>query len=702
MRRSSIAACLSLLLPAVALASPSVTATFTIAGGDPTVGVLPSYNDTYANWKNAGLLALGGIPNRTTVCATVSPTGVIPPASNDDAATINAAIASCPAGDVLMLAAGAFQIAQSEYIWLNKGITLRGTGTGNNSASPYWSTVLNVYNGAIADWTISGATSGANCGVTSASVSACSAATGVILMSPSGNYNWGWAGCNLGTTPTGCGTTLAADVAQGVTTVQVASTANFSVGMYALIDENPQVVSTANPLGNGQANVMASSDFLSTSGSPATLRLEGGDEPTSYSFNPNRLNAEIHKVTAIGAGPCPGTNCTLTFDDPVTLAFRQSGSHDARVYWPTVQGPTANPFLQQAGVENLTITKAANGGVQFTFCADCWMKGVEVGTWIAGAANVNYSIRTQIDSGYFHDCADCENNGAEYPVGINQASTETYVVNNIIVRGGKGMVGRGANTAVIAYNYTDDTMYMTSVIGDYWRDQVLNGSHYAGTHHFLFEGNLAASCDDDETHGNAIYHTFFRNDCTGFRSTFTDPSRAYLGLASTVNDEAGIAYYENQTTVTAPGPLRAVGQMAFSYWMAFVGNVIGTSGQTTTANGWSYQCSSVFNETPGNKCEWLLGWTASEWNYAPDPNLNGTNNPQFIFRHGDYDYLNGSSVDWTTGYSHTLPNSFYLSAKPTFFGADTWPWVNPTGPTLLYTNPAQARYVAGTPFATPP
>ena len=28
----------------------------------------------------------------------------------------------------------------------------------------------------------------------------------------------------------------------------------------------------------------------------------------------------------------PGDGCTLTFDDPLTIAFRQSGSHNAQVY----------------------------------------------------------------------------------------------------------------------------------------------------------------------------------------------------------------------------------------------------------------------------------------------------------------------------------------------------------------------------------
>jgi len=680
-----------------------------IVNNDPTVNIIPAYNDSYANWKNAGLQSVGGIPSRTTVCANVSPTGKTPPVANDDASVINAAIAGCPAGEVVQLASGTFQLDQSEYISLNKGITLRGTNTLNPS-SPYWKTVINVYNGAIPDWTISSTTAGANCGVTSASVATCSAATGVILMSPSNNYNWGWAGCNFGSTPTGCGATLAVDASQGQTKIQVSSTSNFSVGMWVLIDENPQVVSTANPI-PGQANVLASSDFLSSSGSPVTMRLEGGDEPTSYSFSPNRLNAEIHLIKAIGAGPCPGVNCTLTFDDPLTMAFRQSGNHDARVYWPTVQSSasTPNPFLQYAGVENLTITKAANGGIQSTFCAYCWVKNVEVSGWDGGAFNATYSVRNQVTGNYFHDCYDCENNGAEYLVSTNQASTETLIDNNILLRGGKGMVGRGANTTVTAYNYVDDTFYMQAVIGNYWQDMGVNGSHYAGAHHYLFEGNWGDNCDSDETHGNAIYHTFLRNECTGVRTTFQDPSNAAL----TVNDTAGTCYTEG--AVANPcAPLRAAGPMAFDYWFAFVGNVLGKSGVTTAANGWIYN-GTAGGENAVNKAIWISGWADGAWSNKTDKNLSGVTGT-WIFRHGNFDYVNNSIADWASGYSHAIPSSFYLTSAPSYFKGTNcnypWPWVqasagtvlpNPSGTGCSSTDglPAKARYDAGTPFTQP-
>ena len=69
---------------------------------------------------------------------------------------------------------------------------------------------------------------------------------------------------------------------------------------------------------------------------------------------------------------------------------------------------------------------------------------------------------------------------------------------------------------------------------------------------------------------------------------------------------------------------------------------------------------------------------------------------------GNYDYLNNSAT-WA-GSPQTLPSSLYLNSEPAFFQAGsgyTWPWVNPTGATILHTNPAKARYDAGTPFTQP-
>lgn len=849
---------LTLTSQAYAMRRHGGVATQQITSGDPTINVLPSYNDTYANWSVAGLLSIGGIPTRSTQCgATLTPSGA------DDASAINAAITACAPGDYVLLGAGTtsnitasisgntltvtagsgeaigdvigdaagklmpnttitagsgsswtvnitqtvasqamwtvvpFKVTQTDHISLNKGVTLRGSGSPIASCSQTcWPTVISVTNGAIPDWSISPTTAGALCGSSSASATGCSGSTSVILMSPSGLYDWGWGGCAIGQSAvpsiSNCGTLLSADSAKGDTRVQVTSVANLSVGQWVLIDEDPQASFVANPVGNGQEPVEASADLTNSSGSPVTMRLEGGDIPGGYSFigvgsgysfvsappagmgtaYPNltanwtgpdgghviilggthqqvlavftngsnlvtciygssncptitgsptaafnmatqRLNAELHYIVGIGSSQCPGgTALTVCFDAPLTMAFRQSGSHDARLYWPTLQnGTTANPFLTQAGVENLTLLGVSDGGVNSYFCAYCWVKNVEVSGWFAGGFSCIYCVRNDVQSNYYYDCFDCENNGNEYPISINEASTEVLVANSIFVHSGKGMVGRAANTAVFAYNYQDETMYMQSVLGDWWVEMGLNGSHYAGTHHFLFEGNWGDNCDNDNTHGNAIYHTYFRNQCSGLRTTFTD-----FSSGSIVNDSTGSCWGQapSPPAVTC-GTLRAVGPMAYDYWLAYVANVLGSSGQTTTANGWAYNCASVYPNTLPSKCIWLSGWNASGFSYAPDPNLLATASPQYLFKHGNYDYVNASIADWSAGYSHTLPNSFYLKNQtaPSWWpspGTCTypWPWVTPTGGSPLQANscsgsglPAKARFDAGTPFVQP-
>ena len=57
--------------PAGAAQSNLVIASPTRLGG----GILPADRDASANWRMAGMLSVRGIPNRTTVCASISPLG---------------------------------------------------------------------------------------------------------------------------------------------------------------------------------------------------------------------------------------------------------------------------------------------------------------------------------------------------------------------------------------------------------------------------------------------------------------------------------------------------------------------------------------------------------------------------------------------------------------------------------------------------
>ena len=647
------------------------TGTTGASGSDPTSGVLPSYNDAYANWKNAGLQSVGGIPNRTTVCATISPLG----GGKDDTANINNAIASCPAGDVLMLAAGTFTVNEGETINVNKAITLRGTGACNVASTPYCATVINEANGAVLNTYVCGQS---NC-----------LYNPVILVGPP-LWTVSWSP-----------TTLTADAAQGAISVQVKSTAGFAVGQWVLIDEASGAAYQTDPEGYGQ--IWAAPDWASSAGTPATGRVawqkhnpsqswddfsssqypyQSGTTGCYYSYC-DRPTAELHKITAINT-----STYTITFDDPLTIAYRVSGGHNAQLYYPS------GAFGTNAGVENLTVEHSfGGGGVSFQYCAYCWAKNVESTLWEGGGFNLTYSARVELNQVYSHKCVWPVPGGGGYNIDLQNATTEIYVVNSISVLCDKVMTARsGGAGSVVAYNYMDDQF----IGGDgTWQEIGLNGSHATGSHEMLFEGNQVSNMDSDDTHGNAIDHTFFRNWSTGVRAQFTDYS---IGLGST----SGKVINDATKTPGGNGPLRAAGVMGYTYWMAFVGNVLGTSGVTTAANGWVFNGSFAGSQAGSI---WLFGWTGQP------PYTSDANSATRTFQHGNYDYYE-SSIQWNSGTSdHTLPNSFYVSSKPSFFSAGSgypWPWVTPTaaphiqvGPSGRSALPAKARYDAGTPFVQP-
>ena len=691
---------------------------------DPTSNVLPVYDDVSANWSVAGLTKLGGIPNRATQCgSTLTPSG------GDDTSQINSAISACTVGDVVQLSSGTFKISSqtaNNFIWINKGITLRGSGTCNNGSAPYCPTVVAASPGGATQGYLTG---GSNCG------SCAGFAAAPIYISPEAFLNgtgYSWTGCNWGSNCDNNASAyqLTSDGTQGSTTILLNKVTGLSVGQWVRIDENDEVTSTPGPNGT---NITAATDILADSGAPSTGKTVQADVVNGVEYGAlyHRTTSEIHLISAIG-GAC-GTLC-VTFDSPLTIKYRVSNV--AQIYTPN------HTFVSQAGVENLTVVGGVGGQtggpIHMDFCAYCWLKNVETYYWVGGVG-ISNSVRTQVSGVYFHDCSDCENNGNEYPFALDGATTESLTENSIFRIAGKGMVGRSCGGGnVIAHNYVDDTFYQASSIGNYWLDMGLNGSHYVGCHHTLFEGNWADNCDNDDTHGNDVYHTYFRNWCTGLRSNFTDPSLSnpssstYNNADAPVSDLSSISYAHGQSYPYSPNERHAAGTMATDYWMAFVGNVLGYPGLTCstgcTMTGW------VYSNGTGNqqdKSIWETGWVGGG---SSDPYLvstsghgscNGSSPPGcfYFWRHGNYDTVTASIADWqTTGCgggscNQTLPNSFYLSVAPPYFStvatcSYTWPWVTPqTSPFVIAASgggcssysglPAKARFDAGTPFVQP-
>jgi len=719
---AALAAAMAVALHAQPVVTPPVFS------GNPTFGVLPLYNDANANWRMAGMQSVDGIPNRTTICGLVlTPLG----SGMDDKPQIQTAINNCTPGQVVQLGVGRFLIGESETLNVEKGITIRGctqtsncatsamgddcnassgtsangtVGTGANfTGSPYCAT---IYYSSAWGAVVSGANIAANNGC---NLNGCVPNPVITLglgYPESANNNW--------TTPT----TLTADAAQGDTKITVASVSGFSVGQWVLLNQgNNPSFQTDPAAGTGYATggmVYASPDFLNSTGSSlvngkqsATNRLAWqlhsptitGDEcgtvascfvfcaytQSLCSTTDGYVVNEIKKIIAINGN-------TITFDSPLTIAFQTSLV--SRLYAPT---PLA--FVQNVGIENLTIHGASSGGVVFNVCAYCWAKGVESDTWFGGGMSSTYSARIEINKSFIHHYVHPASNGAEYGINL-QTTTEAYIVNNISVLNGKGMVMKaGGAGSVVAYNYMD----MIPGVPPTFVELGANGSHLAGSHHMLFEGNWSHNLDDDSTHGSAFYHTRFRNLGTAIRSPYLYYFSGQSNSGFTITDSAGSNCNGNGSGC---GVLRAAGVQEYNYWHAFVGNVLGVSGVTVAGNAFQLNAQFSNNGANQNPGIWLLGWR----DVVPQPvDPNGTT---WTFRHGNYNYFN-SSIQYDAGTpDHNLPNSFYLPVKPSFFtGASCtypWPWVTPAAIPQFQANscagsgnPAKARFDAGTPFVQP-
>ena len=438
-------------------------------------GLLTPDRNASANWSSAGMLSVGGIPTRTTVCATVNPLG----SAKDDTTNIQNAVAACPLGQVVQLGAGTFTIAEGNYVLLNKGITLRGAGPGF--------TILQRTNGAKLNSYVPG-----------------SNPSPMIIVGP---QRWN---ITAGTT-----TTLTTDAAAGSSSIDVASTLGFSVGQIVLLDEasgaswQPDVLWT-------NRQIWASRDYrvVWQKHNPYYQYIDDFDA-SQYPYQVgtagcwfskcDRPTNEMHQISAISGN-------TITFNSPLTITYR--ASHQAKLYnFATV--PTTN-----AGVESMALSHGDDGQLIFQDAAYCWAKNVESTLWLGDGFDLNYAFRVQLEGVYVHNAVWPVNGGAGYAISMAWGSSENLIENSISVLANKVMVARSSGAgSVVAYNYMDDGYINGSGA---WIEVGVNGSHMVGSHHILFEGNYGFNTDSDQTHGNAIYHTFFRNYFSGYRKPFTE------------------------------------------------------------------------------------------------------------------------------------------------------------------------------------
>ena len=579
---------------------------------------------------NPGMMAVGGIPSRSTICARVNAFAYGDGAA-DASAAIQAAIDGCPPGQVEQLSAGTFTV--NDFVLLDKGITLRGAGAG--------ATLLQKTNGAhINDFNAPDFQP-------------------IAVVGPNRFPRFDDTSSQ----------NLAADGSKGAYSVTVQDGSRFAPGQFVLLDELSGASWQVDRLGRGM--IWASPDYrvvwqlhdppVSFDDPLIAITPTSGDAASWFSRQ-DRVTAEVKEVASVDGN-------VVTFSTPLHIDYRVS--HAAQLT-PT---DAANIHVTGAGLESFTVTGASDGAIRFENAAYSWLRGVEITLWIGEGVAVDKSFRIEVRDSYVHDAAWAQPGGAGYAISLAAGSAEALFENNISIRANKVMVARCAGAgSVFGYNYVDDG-YINTIEG--WIEIGLNASHMVGPHHVLFEGNYGFNWDSDHTHGNSTYHTVFRNHLRGIRRPFVNP------LTGDLVDDA----------TQAAGPRRCIGATGYSYWMTFLGNVLGAEG---AMGNFTYDVTGILGMNA--PAIWLLGWD----DVSPQPYDPLT--AQTAVRHGNFDYLTHTVVWDPASNDQTLPDSLYLSRKPAFFDAGSgygWPWVDPVGPTKLRTLPAKARYDAGTPFTQP-
>jgi hypothetical protein len=543
------------------------------------------------DWSSAGVP--GGIPNRTTICATLNPGAT--------ASQISSALAACPAGQVVFLNAGTYNLTASIVVTAHNNVTLRGAG---------------------ADQTFLVFIASSNCWGQTADV--CFRGSDV---------NWSLGPSNTATV-TGSG-----PWPKGTTSVTLSNTTNLSVGQWMILDQvddlndtgviyNCEESATVSPSQNPPCN----DDSGGTGGDSGAQR--GSGTPSA------RGQQQFVTVTGISGN-------TVTFTPALYMpnwrVFTDSrGPNTTGAWWPTTP-------VSGVGLENVSLDHSqSNGflGTLFFNCMGCWVKGVRSLNSDRDHFGLYVSPRSTIRDSYMYGTK----NSVSQSYGVEAfGSSDSLIENNITQQVAVPfMINSDCEGCVVSYGFSINDYYTASA------NWMMQGIFlHSLTTNILLEGNVVSGAIGDLFHGTHNFITMFRNRFDGHQAN------------------------NGATTTANTNPIKLY---PFSRYFNLIGNVLGTSGYHTV-----YQYTASPEAGGGDTSVMVLGTGTVTCCQAGDPLVAST-----LFRWGNYDTVNNAvrfvNTEVPSGLSlyanavpstQVLPVSFYLSAKPAWFGSVAWPPVGP-------------------------
>lgn len=286
---------------------------------------------------------------------------------------------------------------------------------------------------------------------------------------------------------------LTVDAPKGATSVQVTSSAGFSVGQLVLLDE------------------ITDDSFVTWGSNPA---VAPGGEGRGWFTRYDRPVGQMLEIAAIDGS-------RVSFTTALHIAF--DTTHAAQLTRYT------HPGVRNAGLEDLYISGGRNGNISMSLAMYSWVRNVDSDQSFGDSIGLIASFRCVVRDSYFHDTTHPYPGGAGYLLSIGEYTADSLIENSIFVNANKVMVMRASGGGnVIGYNYFDNGYIEYN---HDWVETGINASHMTCPHFELFEGNQAFNADGDNTWGGAVYNTFFRNHLTGKRRSFADiQNRRGIGL----------------------------------------------------------------------------------------------------------------------------------------------------------------------------
>jgi hypothetical protein len=472
-----------------------------------------------------------------------------------------------------------------------------------------------------------------------------------------GTYSGG--ACSYPTT-----VSITAGYQAGSTLITVSSASGITAGMYLLIDQINDGTFVTNYGGEGTCSYC---DYGQTS-------------------NGTRCQGQMAEVEAVNGN-------VLTISPPLYVTYSNT---------PEAISFSMNKY---SGIENLQVyannshsgSASDASDITITGCAYCWVSGVEDNYTDGDHVRLYADFHDEIVNSYFSNAYLHAAGNYDSDIALGGKTTGCLVQNNICERlhGACTMLEWGAAGNVIAYNYSFGA-FDNSAPDVLMMDFSTHGGHPQFN---LWEGNVVQKAEPDNIWGSGANDTLLRNWS--------------LGLTKICNPTSG------RGTVTCSGAngwtsTQANWALAINYLdndFNLIGNVVGSSAQESNGQTQVDMAWAVCGPSPcgSNSRPYSSDVFGTTWGYQTAGDSGGTSGDTLQpyttrFVHGEYSNISGSII-WASGVTQSLPPSFYLSSKPSWWlGGMPWPAIGPdvtggSGPgghvySTTAGNPAQYCYTA--------